>query len=56
MNREPLLANFHAELGLKRLNRTWAKCEIVLGLFGMGMGNIVATWSMVQTNRGLSLE
>jgi hypothetical protein len=32
----------HRDLGLKRLNRTWAKAEIVLGLVGVAAGLLAA--------------
>ncbi len=34
----------HAALGFKRLNRSWAKLEILLGLTGAGAGILLGQW------------
>ncbi len=36
--KERRLAELLAALGYKRLSRTWGKCEIVIGLFAVGIG------------------
>lgn len=38
MKPSEMLADLHAALGYKPLNRTWAKLEIVMGLFAAGLG------------------
>lgn len=35
----------HVALGHKPLNRTWAKLEILIGLFGTGAGLLLSQWS-----------
>lgn len=35
-------------LGYKKLNRTWAKLEIVLGLTTAGAGLLVGGWTLAQ--------
>ena len=40
------LAELHTRLGYKRLNRTWAKAEILLGLFGCGTGLLLGDWAL----------
>ncbi len=35
-----------AALGRKPLNRTWAKLEIVLGLFAVGIGLLLGGWAV----------
>jgi CHASE2 domain-containing sensor protein len=42
----PRLARLHATLGNKPLNRTWAKIELLLGLFAAGVGLILGTWAV----------
>jgi hypothetical protein len=42
--KERELAELHAALGYKRLNRTWAKLEILLGLFVSGTGLFLGVW------------
>lgn len=46
MDMDQRLARLHAELGLKRLNRTWAKLEIVLGLAAAGAGLLLGDWAV----------
>lgn len=38
MSQEQLISEIHNRLGYKRLNRVWAKLEIVLGLAASGAG------------------
>lgn len=45
MDKEQSLARLHAALGMKRLNRPWAKIEILFGLTSTGIG----IWLGVQT-------
>jgi CHASE2 domain-containing sensor protein len=40
------LSRLHAALGHKRLNRAWAKGEIVLGLFAAGVGMLLGEWAV----------
>src|SRR5436309_9023328 len=56
-DQETRLAEFHARLGLKRLNRTWAKTEIFLGLTAVGAGLLLGDWVIAQRefNFGLVL-
>lgn len=35
----------HAWLGYKKLNRTWAKAEILLGLTASGIGLLLGQWT-----------
>jgi hypothetical protein len=43
---KPLLSDLHARLGFKRLSRTWAKIEILLGLAGAGAGMLLGNWTL----------
>jgi hypothetical protein len=43
---ERTLADLHARLGRKRLNRTWAKLEILLGLAAAGLGLLLGNGSL----------
>ena len=43
----PELHRVHRELGYKRLNRPWAKIEIVLGLGAAGIGLCLASHAPV---------
>jgi hypothetical protein len=43
------LVELHAKLGYKRLNRTWAKLEIVLGLFAAGSGLLLGDWGLSRS-------
>ena len=38
IDKQRALSELHAHLGYRRLNRTWGKCEIVIGLFAAGIG------------------
>jgi hypothetical protein len=42
------LADLHAALGYRRLNPTWAKLEIVLGLFAAGAGLFLGQWALAR--------
>jgi hypothetical protein len=55
MNREQSLAELHAGLGYKPLNRTWAKLEILLGLTAAGAGLILNHSPAVGDLGGLAL-
>jgi hypothetical protein len=44
VDKEGNLSHFHSELGYKRLSRTWAKMEILLGLAAAGIGVYVGFW------------
>jgi hypothetical protein len=46
---ERRLAELHTALGYKRLNRTWAKIEILLGLFAVGTGLFLGDWSLSRS-------
>src|ERR1043166_2501766 len=41
-------SRLHAALGHKPLNRTWAKGEILLGLFAAGVGILVGEWAVTR--------
>jgi hypothetical protein len=43
------LDELHRQIGLKRLNRTWAKLEIVFGLFAAGVGVLLGQWLTVRS-------
>jgi hypothetical protein len=45
MNRDKALAELHESLGYRRLNRTWAKLEILLGLSSSGVGLFLGHWA-----------
>jgi hypothetical protein len=40
------LTDLHEKLGYKRLNRTWAKLEILLGLSAVGAGLFLGDWGL----------
>jgi len=42
----PELAPLRARLGYKRLNRTWAKLEVLLGLTAAGIGLLLGDWAL----------
>lgn len=46
---ERRLAELRAALGYKRLSRTWAKLEILLGLFAAGTGLFLGDWSFSRS-------
>ena len=48
MDRGQLLNELHTRLGYKRLHRTWAKLEIVLGLTAAGGGLFLGDWSLAR--------
>lgn len=59
LDREKVFSHLHAALGHRRLSRTWAKIEILLGLFAAGLGNWVLgqgrdfPWLFVPSGLGL---
>jgi hypothetical protein len=46
MDRDQALSELYAHLGYKRLNRTWAKLEILLGLSAAGAGLLLGDWAL----------
>lgn len=48
------LSELHTHLGYKRLNRTWAKLEILLGLFAAGTGLFLGDWGL--SHSGAEME
>ena len=48
MNNDRAVQQLHADLGLKRLNRVWAKGEILLGLTAAGIGLLLGGWAVNQ--------
>jgi hypothetical protein len=50
--RQKALSQFYMQLGYKPLNRTWAKAEILLGLFAVGAGLLAGGWGLVKTDLG----
>lgn len=55
MNRERLLDELHRRLGYRRLNRTWAKLEILLGLLAAGLGQFLGYFALAQSSPALGL-
>ena len=49
MTRERLLDEVHQRLGSRRLNRAWAKLEILLGLLAAGLGLLVGCFAVTQS-------
>ncbi|MGH7169354.1 MAG: hypothetical protein ACRELG_03645 [Gemmataceae bacterium] len=45
-NKQQALSELHAQLGYKRLNRTWGKIEILLGLSSAGTGLLLGNWAL----------
>ena len=43
-DKQQTLLRLHADLSYKRLNRTWAKVEILLGLGAAGLGLFLGDW------------
>lgn len=43
------LSDLHAHLGYKRLNRVWAKLEILFGLSAAGAGLLLADWVLARS-------
>src|SRR5262249_19336328 len=43
-----LVAEVHQCLGYRRLNRTWAKVEILLGLLSAGVGLLLGQFAFAQ--------
>jgi hypothetical protein len=48
MNRDQLAAEIHQRLGYRRLNRGWAKVEILLGLAVAGAGLMLGPFALAQ--------
>jgi hypothetical protein len=48
MSREPLIAEVHSRLGYRRLNRAWAKAEILLGLLASAVALLLAQAAVAQ--------
>jgi hypothetical protein len=48
-DKERGLAELHTVLGYKRLNRTWAKLEILLGLTATGGGLLLGGYWLTRT-------
>ncbi len=44
-NKQQTLSELYESLGYKRLNRTWAKLEILLGLSAAGTGLLLGDWA-----------
>jgi hypothetical protein len=42
------VSRLRAALGYKPLNRTWAKGEILLGLFAAGVGMLLGVWAVAH--------
>jgi hypothetical protein len=49
MNRDQALAELHQHLGYRRLSRTWAKLEILLGLSAAGIGLFLGQWARTES-------
>ena len=47
--KERALAELHTGLAYKRLNRTWAKLEIVFGLLAAGAGLLLSDWTISRS-------
>jgi hypothetical protein len=43
------MEEFLAEAGLKKLSKTWAKLEIVVGLLAAATGLLAGQWALVAT-------
>lgn len=50
MTRDQLLAEFHQRLGYCRLNRGWAKAEILLGLLAAGVGLFLGEYALARSS------
>jgi hypothetical protein len=48
---EPSLADLHSRLGLKHLNKTWAKIELFAGLTAAGLGLFAGDWAICRGDR-----
>ena len=55
-DKERALAELHGDLGYKRLNRTWAKLEILLGLSAVGAGLFLGDWGLSRPNANMEWE
>lgn len=47
-DQEEALEELHSRIGLKRLNRTWAKLEIIFGLSAAGVGILLGQWLVLR--------
>jgi hypothetical protein len=47
-SKDQQLDELHAALGYRRLNRTWAKAEILLGLAAGGLGLGLGDWAVAR--------
>jgi hypothetical protein len=45
MDKDRALSQLQEALGHKRLSRSWAKAEILLGLFAAGLGLFLGEWA-----------
>ncbi len=52
--REQRLALLREYLDYKRLSRTWAKIEVLLGLGAAGLGFLLGTWSLSRPTAEIS--
>jgi hypothetical protein len=43
------IERLHADLGYQKLNKLWAKAEIVLGLLAAGVGLFIGVWAATRT-------
>jgi hypothetical protein len=50
------IADLHARLGYRPLNRTWAKVEILLGLTAFGAGVLPGQWAMSRPAAEIAWE
>jgi hypothetical protein len=53
-DREKDLSELYSRLGYRRLNRTWAKVEILFGLCATGLGLFLGDWALGQAGVGTS--
>lgn len=49
MTPDPLLDVIHQRLGYAKLNRVWAKAEILLGLFAAGLGILLGQYAVTRS-------
>ena len=55
-NSKKEIADLHAKLGYKPLNRTWAKLEILLGLAAAGAGLLLGDWTLAREMNNLGWQ
>ena len=48
MDKDKALSHLHEALGHRRLSRSWAKVEILLGLFSASLGILLGNWVLSQ--------